>query len=174
MSRSSHVPSTGKPVAIHSHRRKSSRDVRGVQEKHLANEGIQAEQQEVRDYFFFKKKICEKEAVQGEREVLSKTLESGFSHKSTSCLRSKIGDTHAREDGMISGCHPKIRQTTSFSTHRNLPQKSGICSFTKRTSLAPSRIKAIPEEEELKEIFCSRAEGTQELPDTNCGEARPQ
>ena len=46
-----HRPSTGRPVVTHSHKRKSSRDMRSAQEKQLVNERVGAEQQEVRDFF---------------------------------------------------------------------------------------------------------------------------
>ena len=46
-SSTSHLPhsSTGRPVASHSHKRKSSRDMRNSQERQLANERIRAEQE---------------------------------------------------------------------------------------------------------------------------------
>ena len=46
-----HRPSTGRPVVTHSHKRKSSRDMRSAQEKQLVNERVRAEQQDVRDFF---------------------------------------------------------------------------------------------------------------------------
>ena len=48
MSRSSHIPSTGKPVATHAHKRKSSTDTRSVQETHVTSARIRTEQQEWR------------------------------------------------------------------------------------------------------------------------------
>ena len=47
MSGSSHIPSTENLVAVHSHKRKSSRDKRGD----FTNERIRDEQQEVKDFF---------------------------------------------------------------------------------------------------------------------------
>ena len=74
MSRSSRIPSTGKLVAIHSHKRKSRKDMRGVQEKHFTNQRTRTEQQEVRDFSKFRAE----EAVQGEHEALSRHSEAEF------------------------------------------------------------------------------------------------
>ena len=71
MSRSSHIPSTRKPIPTHSHKRKSSRDRRSVQEKHLTSEIVRSEQQEVRDFQKFRA-----EAVQGEHEACSRLTEA--------------------------------------------------------------------------------------------------
>ena len=49
MSQSSHTPRTVQLVASHSHKRKSSRDIRSVQDKHLENERVRAEHQEVQE-----------------------------------------------------------------------------------------------------------------------------
>ena len=72
VSRSSHIPSTKKPVATHSHKRKSSRGTRTVQETHRTSERIRHEQQEVRDFL----KFWADEAVEGEQEALSKLSEA--------------------------------------------------------------------------------------------------
>ena len=74
MSRSSHIPSMGKLVATHAHKRKSSRDTRGIHEKHLTHEGTRDEQQYVKDFFKFRTE----EAVQWEHEALSRLSEGGF------------------------------------------------------------------------------------------------
>ena len=72
MSRSSHIPSMEIPVATHSHKRKSSRDTRSVQEKHSTSERIRSEQREVRDFL----KFPADEAVEGEQEALSRLSEA--------------------------------------------------------------------------------------------------
>ena len=53
-SHSSHIPSAGRPVATHTHKRKSSRDTRSVQERHLTSERVRSQQQEVRDFLKFR------------------------------------------------------------------------------------------------------------------------
>ena len=75
------TPSAVKHVAIYSHKRKSSRDTRSVQEKHLANERIRLGQ-EVREFFQVRKEM----AVQGEHEALSRSAEAEFHEE---FLRSK-------------------------------------------------------------------------------------
>ena len=73
MSRTSRIPSTEKAVATHSHKRKSSRDPRSVQEKHLSSERVRSEQ-EVRDFLKFRVD----EAVEQEQETLSRLSEVEF------------------------------------------------------------------------------------------------
>ena len=71
---SSHIPSIGRPIAAHSHERKSSRDTKSVQEKHLTSERIRSAQQEVRNFLKFRAD----EAVEGEQEALSRPSEAEF------------------------------------------------------------------------------------------------
>ena len=64
----------GRLVATHSHRRKSSRDPRRVQERNSASDRIRTERQEVRDHLRFR----EDEAAEGEDAALSRL--SGAEH----------------------------------------------------------------------------------------------
>ena len=70
VSSSSYVPATGKPVAMYSHRRKSSRDPKSLQEPHSERGRIFAEHREVRDYL----ELRADKAAQGEKAALSKLL----------------------------------------------------------------------------------------------------
>ena len=74
-SQSSHVPSEGRSVATHSHKRKSSRNTTSAQGTHPTSERIRTEQQEIRD---FPKQFRADEAIEGEQTALSRLSEAEF------------------------------------------------------------------------------------------------
>ena len=88
------VPVTGKPVAMCSHKRKSSRDPKRLQESYSARETVFGEHREVRDYL----ELRTDEAAEGEQAALAKLLEAEYhhtrllleEHKESNTIRSTI------------------------------------------------------------------------------------
>ena len=124
-SHSSHTPSAGRPVATHTHKRKSSRDTRSVQERHLTSERIRSQQQEVRDFLKFRTDEAVGKLYQNSlrrsfiRDCSLKSKEIRFLE--TKCEINQLGSRTERADDAI--C--EFEQTNSFSSYGNLPQKSG-------------------------------------------------
>ena len=185
-------PSTGELVAIHSHKRKSNRDMRGVQEKHFTNERIRIEQQEVRVFF---KNSKQKEQSKENRQLYRDSQAECHTGLLLEESRNRIL-LEAKSQMLVHVSRRNVQQMPSENwTHNfalttcwNLPLRSGIWSFTERASLAScstekahwdARIEAIQDVEEMKEICFCGGEGAQELresdfPDTKCGKASSQ
>ena len=74
VSSSPHIRSAVRPVAIYSHKKKSGRDPRSVQETHSASERIRTEHQEVRYHL----QLCAHEAAEREKTALARLSEAEF------------------------------------------------------------------------------------------------
>ena len=112
------------------HKRKSCRDIRSVQEKHLTNEVVRVEQEEVRYFLTIsQEKTQSKEDMKPYRDSETE-FHTGVpleQHRNQRLSEENFKDHSAGVEGATcSICHSKFGQTTSFSTYWNLPQRSGI------------------------------------------------
>ena len=124
MLRSSDVPSTEKIVATRSHKRKSSRDTRGVPEKHLTRERIRSEQQEAEDFLKFRPDS----AVEGEQEASSRVSEAEchtglLLEEERNQILSEAESERITQESRAERSDDVIREVNRYG---NLPQKSGV------------------------------------------------
>ena len=144
MSSSSHTRSAGRPVAVYSHKRKSSRDPRSAQETYTTSERIRTEQQEVRYHL----NLQADEAAEGEKAALSRLSVADFHtrlllEEQRNRILSEAGSELKMQELKAESTDIALRELNRqiHSPRKELYHtKSGICKHTERTSLTPSRI----------------------------------